>query len=223
MVELEEKMNRSGKYLSFKLEREEYGIGILKVKEIIGMMSVTPLPRTPEFVKGMINLRGKVIPVMDLKVKFGMEPADHTNRTCIVVIEAQSSTMAACWDVKQCNKPECPAYGNRDLRCWMISGTFCRNETQGSFYEKIEACRECEIYRPAEERRHVFSMGVVVDSVSEVVNIKEEDIEDTPAFGNKLDTGYILGIAKVNNRVKILLDIDKVLSSEEMAVMAKAA
>jgi purine-binding chemotaxis protein CheW len=77
----------AGKYLSFFLSKEEYGIEILKVREIIGMVDVTPLPRTPEFIKGVINLRGKIIPVMDLRLKFGMAPAEYTNETCIVVVD----------------------------------------------------------------------------------------------------------------------------------------
>jgi len=153
---------REGKYLTFSLAGEEYGIGILKVKEIIGMMPITTVPRTPGFVKGVINLRGKVIPVVDLRLKFGMEEIAYTERTCIVVVEAGGG-------------------GSSVL------------------------------------------MGVVVDSVSEVLNIKSGDIEDTPTFGVSLDTAYILGMAKLNGGVKILLDIDKVLSSEELAQIDQAA
>ena len=79
--------NREGKYLTFFLVGEEYGIGILKIKEIIGMMSITTVPQTPEFVKGVINLRGKVIPVIDLRLRFAMEENDYTERTCIIVVE----------------------------------------------------------------------------------------------------------------------------------------
>lgn len=77
---------REGKYLTFSLAGEEYGIGILKVREIIGMMTVTPVPQTPEFVKGVINLRGKVIPVIDLRLRFGLEATTYTERTCIIVV-----------------------------------------------------------------------------------------------------------------------------------------
>jgi len=95
MGELAEKMNRAvnaiadkeGKYLTFALVGEEYGIGILKIEEIIGMMPITQMPRTPEFVKGVINLRGKVIPVIDLRKRFEMEEIDYTDRTCVVVVE----------------------------------------------------------------------------------------------------------------------------------------
>ena len=154
--------NREGKYLTFSLAGEEYGIGILKIKEIIGMMSITPVPRTPSYVKGVINLRGKVIPVVDLRLKFGMEEASYTERTCIIVVEIGSQ-------------------GGSVL------------------------------------------IGIVVDSVSEVLNIKGADIEETPAFGARLDTDYILGMAKMNGGVKILLDIDKVLSERDITLLDKAA
>jgi purine-binding chemotaxis protein CheW len=150
------RVNREGKYLTFLLAGEEYGIGILKVREIIGLMAITPVPRTPEYVRGVINLRGKVIPVVDLRLKFDMAGTESTDRTCIIVVE-------------------------------IVSGA-----------AKI-------------------SMGIVVDSVSEVVNIKSGEIENTPNFGSKLDTAYILGMAKIGSGVKILLDIDKVMSSAEIS------
>ncbi len=154
--------DREGKYLTFSLGKEEYGIGILKIKEIIGMMPITPVPQTPEFVKGVVNLRGKVIPVLDLRLRFGMEPMDYTERTCIIVVEIASDT------------------------------------------GKI-------------------MMGIVVDAVSEVLNIKHDDIADTPTFGTTLRTDYILGMAKMGGGVKILLDIDRVLSSDEINVLEKVA
>ena len=154
--------NREGKYLTFSLAGEEYGIGILKVKEIIGMMPITTVPRTPGCVKGVINLRGKVIPVVDLRLKFGMEEMAYTERTCIIVVEIAS---------------------------------------QGT----------------------PVLIGIVVDSVSEVLNIKGTDIEETPTFGEKLNTDSILGMAKMNGGVKILLDIDKVLSASETATLDQAA
>ena len=151
-----------GKYLTFALAGEEYGISILKIKEIIGMMPITTIPQTPDFVKGVINLRGKVIPVVDLRLRFGMQRIDYTERTCIVVVEISGG-----------------------------SGT--------------------------------VMIGIVVDSVSEVLNIKGGDIEETPAFGTKLRTDYILGMAKFTGGVKILLDIDKVLSRDEVILLDKAA
>jgi len=154
--------DREGKYLTFTLANEDYGIGILKIREIIGMMPITSVPQTPPFVKGVINLRGKVIPVMDLRLRFDMEEIEYTERTCIIVVE--------------------------------ITGATGR-----------------------------IQIGNVVDSVSEVLNIKGEDIEDSPTFGTKLDTEYILGMAKMEGGVKILLDIDKVLSAEEVTALEEAA
>ncbi len=127
------------------------------------MMPITPVPQTPSFVKGVINLRGKVIPVIDLRLKFGMDSIPYNERTCIIVVEASG----------------------------------------------LAAGR--------------VMMGLVVDSVSEVVNIKEEDIEDTPTFGTRLSMEYILGMAKAGDAVKILLDIDRVLTTQEMTVLEKAA
>jgi purine-binding chemotaxis protein CheW len=148
-------MQHEGKYLTFSMGPENYGIGIRKVKEIIGMIPITSVPQTPDFFKGVINLRGKVIPVMDLRIRFGMEQAEYTERTCIVVVEV-------------------PGKMSTQL------------------------------------------VGVVVDAVSEVVNIKGEDIEETPSFGANLDSDYILGLAKISGGVKILLDIDRTLCTEQM-------
>jgi len=153
---------REGKYLTFTIADEEYGIGIRKIKEIIGMMPIRSVPRTPEYVKGVINLRGKVIPVIDLRLRFGMPEWAYTERTCIVVVEVEGLT-------------------------------------------------------------DVVTTGIVVDSVSEVLYIKAESIEDTPAFGASLDTRYILGMAKMEGGVKILLDIDRVLGAEELSLLETAA
>ena len=149
-------VNREGKYLTFALADEEYGIGILKVKEIIGMMPITPVPQTPVFVKGVINLRGKVIPVVDLRTKFEMESIDYTDRTCIIVVEIEG-------------------------------------------------------------KEESIQIGIVVDTVSEVLNVRESDIEDTPTFGTSVNTEFILGMAKIEKSVKILLDIDAVLSAQELS------
>lgn len=142
---------RAGKYLTFFLAGEEYGLEILKVQEIIGMMGVTPVPRTPKFIRGVINLRGKVIPIIELRTKFEMDTVDYTDETCIIVVQT-----------------------------------------------------------------HGLQMGIVVDKVSEVMDIPASDIEDSPSFGDEVRTDYILGIGKSEDRVKILLDIDKVLSSQEL-------
>ena len=154
--------DKEGKYLTFSLASEEYGIGILKIKEIIGMMPITSVPQTPEYIKGVVNLRGKVIPVMDLRLRFGMPAMDYTERTCIIVVE--------------------------------ISG-----------------------------QAGTVQVGVVVDAVSEVLNVKSEDIAPTPCFGTKLNTDYILGLAKTGGGIKILLDITRVLSSEDAMLLSEAA
>jgi purine-binding chemotaxis protein CheW len=154
--------DREGKYLTFTLADEEYGIGILKIREIIGMMPITSVPQTPPFVKGVINLRGKVIPVVDLRLRFGMQAAEYSERTCIIVVEIEGQV-----------------------------GT--------------------------------VQIGIVVDAVSEVLNIKSDDIEETPTFGVKLHTDYILGMAKMEGGVKILLDIDHVLKTEDIEMHERVA
>jgi purine-binding chemotaxis protein CheW len=153
---------REGKYLTFCLGGEEYGIGILKIREIIGMLPITSVPETPHFVKGVINLRGKVIPVVDLRLRFGMPVVAYTERTCIIVVEMRG--------------------------------------TAG-----------------------LVSVGIVVDAVSEVLNIKAEEIEETPSFGTRMNTDYILGMAKMGKGVKLLLDIDRVLSNDDLAPLKEAA
>ncbi len=154
--------NKAGKYLTFKLAEEDYGISLLKVREIIGMMPITSVPRTPEFVKGVINLRGKVIPVTDLRLRFGMPENEYTERTCIIVVEIASET----------------------------------GKTQ---------------------------MGIVVDAVTEVLPVREDEIEPAPEFGASVDTRYILGMANMDGAVKILLAIDRVLSSDEIDALVEAA
>lgn len=149
---------RQGKYLTFVLDREEYGISILKVREIIGILPITTVPQTPSFVKGVINLRGKVIPILDLRAKFGMPPIDYTEKTSIIVVDVMGGM-------------------------------------------------------------ETIQLGAVVDHVSEVINIRAEDIEDTPTFGTSVDTDFILGMAKMGKTVKILLDIDKVLRTDELTML----
>ena len=154
---------RGGKYLTFALGKEEYGLEILKVREIIGFMEITAVPRTPAYVKGVINLRGQVISVIDLRAKFAMESAARTEETCVIVVEIGGP-------------------GGRKL-----------------------------------------SMGIVVDRVSEVLNIAGENIEEPPSFGTSVDTGFILGMGKIGQSVKILLDIDKVLTAQEMSRLAEVS
>ncbi len=151
-------LEKEGKYLTFALAHEEYGLEILKVREIIGYMDITAVPQTPHHVKGVINLRGQVIPVIDLRAKFGMETADVTEETCIIVVE------------------------------------IC----QGN---------------------HTFSTGIVVDHVQEVLDIAGEDIEEAPQLGSSVNTDFILGMGKIGESVKILLDIDKVLGGEDFSSM----
>ncbi len=147
--------DRAGKYLTFQLGREEFAIQVLKVREIMGVQDITAVPQTPAHVKGVINLRGKVVPVVDLRLKFRLPEVEYTQRTCIIVVQVQfqASTLL---------------------------------------------------------------MGIVVDGVSEVLNLAGGDIEDTPDFGSGVETPYILGMAKSKGKVKILLDIDQVLSSQEL-------
>lgn len=141
----------SDKYLSFFLAEEEYGFEILKVQEIIGLLPITRVPRTPGFIRGVVNLRGKIIPVMDLRLKFGMETVEATEETCIIVVEAEG-----------------------------------------------------------------VQIGVLVDSVSEVLDIRHDQVEEAPDFGTEVDTDYILGIGKAEDGVKLLLDIDRVFSAGEI-------
>ena len=146
------------RYLSFVLNDEEYGIEILKIKEIMGMTEVTAIPQTPPFIKGVINLRGKIIPIIDLRIKFDMEAKAYTDRTCIVVVEI------------------------------MYDG-------------------------------EVTLMGVVVDSIQEVINIPEEKISEVPYINAKIKSEYIKGIAEAGETIKIVLDITKVLTEEEFVMI----
>lgn len=146
---------RNGKYLLFHLGQEEFGVHVLKVKEIMCVQEVTAVPQTASFVRGVINLRGKVIPVIDLRLKFQLPPMEYTQRTCIVVLQVKQNA------------------GD-------------------------------------------IIMGVIVDGVSEVLNLQEADIEDTPEFGGDVTLPYVLGMAKIKGKVKILLDIDAVLSTQEI-------
>ncbi len=210
----------AGKYLTFKLDGEEYGVGISKVKEIIGMMAITSLPGTPDFVKGVVNIRGQVISVIDLRLKLGLRKSDYTDRSCIIIVEAQRSDLQGCWVRQNCSKEQCPAYKNHDLRCWMQTNTLCRDEIQGSFLEKRKACSQCDFFKRANSSRGVFMIGIVVDSVSEALNIKEQNISDAPTFGSGVNTDYILGVARMEDSVKLLLDIDRVIGDRGPATLA---
>ena len=154
----ESQAQKLSKYLTFSLGGEEYGLEILKVREIIGLMEITRVPRMPVFVRGVINLRGKVIPVVDLRLKFSMATQEDTVETCIIVV---------------------------DLGAML--------------------------------------MGVVVDHVSEVLDISDKDIEETPSFGVEINTEFIMGIGKAKGKVIILLDICKVLTAEEVKGLRESA
>ena len=151
----------AGKYLTFELAGEVYGLQILKVQEIIGMMKITHVPRTPNFVRGVINLRGKVIPVVELRTKFDMPSTEDTDRTCIIVVQVEG------------------------------------NGTQ-------------------------VIMGLLVDEVSEVVDIAAGQLEPPPSFGASVDTSFILAMGKVAERVVILLGVDQVLSTADLQKLTLA-
>ena len=147
---------KAGKYLTFALQGEEYGLEILKVREIIGYMAITKVPRTAMYIKGVINLRGQVIPVIDLRLRFSMPEADVSDKTCIIVVEAMHE------DVKK-------------------------------------------------------QVGIIVDSVSEVVDISGESMDAPPDFGVDINRSLITSIAKIGDSVKILLNIDRVLFDRALA------
>jgi purine-binding chemotaxis protein CheW len=149
--------SRAGKYLTFFLASEEYGVEILKVQEIIGRMPITPVPLTSRYILGVINLRGKIHPIMDMKIKFGMDRTEITDETCIIVIRTSS-----------------------------------------------------------------LMMGILVDKVSEVVNIASGDIEDTPSFGGDVNPEYLLGVGKTGGRVRLLLDIEKIINAADIINMKQA-
>jgi purine-binding chemotaxis protein CheW len=153
---------RTGKYLTFSLAGQEYGISILKVKEIIEVMPVTPVPHAPPYVKGVINLRGRVIPVVDLRIRFAMKEAERSDRSCIIVLEVTN-------------------------------------------------------------RANGLLTGIIVDSVSEVLHIKGIDIEDNPRYLSRFNTDYILGMAKVDRGLRVILDVDRVLEGMELGATEDVA
>ena len=142
-------------YLTFLLAGEEYAISILKVKEIIEYDTVTVVPKTPKWIRGVINLRGSVVPVVDLAVKFGLEERPVTRTSCIVILEGQL-------------------------------------ENQNT------------------------TMGIVADAVSQVMDLAEQDILEVPEFGTRVQVNYLLGMAQSGRKFALLLDVDKVLTTEEL-------
>ncbi len=154
---------KAGKYLSFVLGAEEYGLEILRVQEINGMMDITRVPRTPSYVRGVINLRGRVIPIISLRDHFNMPAVDDTEKTCIIVVQVE--------------------------------------------YEDTQ-----------------ITMGIIVDEVSEVLNIAENQIEPPPSFGGGMEeVDFITGMGKMDKHVVILLDIDRVLDGEKLETVAQSA
>jgi purine-binding chemotaxis protein CheW len=149
----------AGKYLTVALDREIYGIAVLKVREIIRLQKITPVPQMPAHVKGVINLRGRVVAIVDLRAKFGLK-AEYAERTCIVVVQVATAAGQA------------------------------------------------------------VPMGLIVDSVDEVVSLGAADIEPTPDFGSAVDTRCFVGMAKVKHRVMTLLDLDRVIATEAVQVLA---
>lgn len=145
------------KLVVFRLADEEFGAPIGQVHEILRLVEITRVPRAPRFIEGIINLRGKVIPVIDLRLKFGLEPAEYTEQTCIVVVDVGSL------------------------------------------------------------------VGIIVDTVQEVLDIDAGQIDPPPPLGASVDTSFVLGMGKVKDDVKILLDIDKVLGSDEIAAVLEEA
>ena len=150
-----------GKFLTFNLAAEIYGVEVGFVREIAGMTPITAVPNTPKFIKGVMNLRGKIVPVIDLRIKFGMESCSYSRETCVVVVEIRGS--------------------------------------QGKIL-----------------------MGVIVDSVREVIDVVLDEIGEVPSFGIRVNTDFLKGLANVKSGLTLLLDIEHVLSHEEMTVVEAA-
>ncbi len=156
------KDRRAGKYLTFGLGKEEFAIEVLRVREIMGVQEITSVPQMPAYMKGVINLRGKVVPVVDLRLKFGLPEKEYTQRTCIIVVQMEQNGSSAL-------------------------------------------------------------TGLIVDEVAEVLTLQASDIEDTPDFGTGIVTPHILGLAKSKGKVKILLDINLIVSTQELHHLPTAA
>jgi purine-binding chemotaxis protein CheW len=150
----------SRQYLTFKLAQETFAVDVAKVREILDFVSITKVPQTPDFMRGVINLRGSVVPVVDMKLKFGMEPTEKTVNTCIIVLEV-----------------------------------FLENETT--------------------------IVGALADSVQEVVELDPSQIEPPPRLGMKLSIDFIKGMGKLNEEFVIILDVDRIFSLDETALIAE--
>jgi len=152
---MEQQSNISYSYLTFKLGEEQYGIHVSQVLNILKMVKVTEVPKSPEYMKGVINLRGSVLPIIDIRIKFGMPEKEYTNNTCIIVMDLDMD-----------------------------------GETT--------------------------YLGTIVDEVLSVHEIEEKQIEPPPSIGNKYKSEFIYGMAKVEENFIMLLDMQKVLSVDEL-------
>ncbi len=150
----------AGKYITFELDNEMYGIRLTNIREIIGMTKITAIPRAPEFVLGVINIRGKVLPVIDLRIRFGLPVKEITDRTPIIV---------------------------------------------------------CDV----DENDSSIRVGVIVDSVSEVLQVHNEDVEEAPSFGLNIDTKFISGMSKADDKVQTLINIGYVITSSQLGAIQR--
>jgi purine-binding chemotaxis protein CheW len=153
--------DNGAQFLTFKLNTEDYGVNILNIKEIIDYGSITRVPMMPEFIAGVINLRGSVVPVIDLALRFSEKPSVRTKRSSIVILEV-----------------------------------------------------DCEDQQ--------MDIGITVDVVNEVLRITQDEIEPAPSFGTKIRTDFIKGVGKVNDQLLVLLNIEKILSIDELSRLGSA-
>ena len=151
--ELEDIDSQKDKYLTFHIGEEDYAISISYVTEIIGMLKITEVPQTPDYIKGVINLRGKVIPVMDIRLRFGMSARDYDERTCVIVVQ---------------------------------------------YKENI--------------------VGLVVDTVSEVLDIPEEDVENSQSFNQAAENNFICGMGKIHDQIKMVIDVNALLFRDDILI-----
>lgn len=154
-------INEATQYLSFTLSEEVYALDISKVREVLDLTSITRVPKTPDFMRGIINLRGSVVPVVDLRLKFGMSETEKTVNTCIIIVET------------------------------LLDGD-------------------------------TVLIGALADSVQEVFDIDAGQIEPPPKIGTKLEIDFIKGMGKRDDNFIIILNIDKVFSAEEIALVTQA-
>ena len=149
----------TNKYLIFTINTESYGVPISKVREVIRYVAITPLHEASQFLKGVINLRGRIIPIIDMRAKFGIQEKDYTDRTIFIIVD--------------------------------IAGA-----------------------------KDMVNIGIAVDSVHDVVDLKEDDLEKTPEIGLKLKSQYLYGIAKLHDKMLMILNMDKILTSDEVVDIA---